>query len=601
MDQADPQTRTSRASDGSILWSPGDAIKLFSAGETAEFVSQNTEPAAQAQFKGYIAFVSGAGEDGTVNYTWALYPYREDAVFDPGQDAVVTTLPDFQKSKARTFADDMALSLGKSTSMAFSFKNAYSGLRLRFYRSDIVSVTVKGMDNEVLAGKVAIGLTPNPVIKTTPTPVRSITMIPEDGTFLPTTSGNDNDYYVITLPDIDLQRGVAITLHRKDGFEGTYYHSTTKLERNRFKNLTEPVDTRLEKQSNIDSGVSTGWVTSTTQAPNEIWYTTSDNSAVTYTPDSSTGNEIEEILAPTGTDGYGIIRFKTPVKETDSYCFGRGGNANLTKVILPETVETINPNSFYGCNNMSTLEFQGVLKTIRSSAFYNCGITGFWPGEGLETIEANAFIGCRNLTAVGIPESVTSIGKLEDKTALSSPFLNCNALVSFSGKYASQDGRAIIVDDQLLSFAPGGMTGETYVVPANVKHIAMHAFQQTTIGGVILPEGLETIQDYAFYYCSRLKNVTIPSTVETLYYCAFFRCSALEWIEIKRADKVMATGTHYSPVSGIFDRTNDCPIYVPANAINWYKYGQYWDEYGCKLDEDGDENTSCRYQTALTN
>ena len=585
VDQDDPQTRTSRGTDGNIYWSPADEIKIFSAGETAKFVSLNTAPAAQAQFKGEISFVSGAGEDGTVNYTWALYPYREDAYYDDAQDAVVTTMPAFQKSLAKTFSDKTALSLGKSTSMAFSFKNAYSGLRLRFYRDDIVSVTVKGMDGEVLAGKVAIGLDPLPVVKSNVEPAYSITMVPTEGTFLPTSSGNDNDYYIITLPDIELQRGLAITVRRQDGWEATYYHSTAKLERNRFKNLTEALDTRIENPDNISNGKSTGWVPSTTQAPNEIWYTsTSTSGSLYYRISEGSANEIAEYIDPADNGGIGIIRFTAALKEIDDKAFNH--EHSLKTVSLPETVETIGEWAFQDCDDLEEVTMGDNVKTIRAEAFGNCAFETIRLSEGLEAIGATAFDDCRNLKTIEIPESVQSLGYAEGMP-LVNPFTGCRALESFTGKFASADGLSLIVDDKLVSVVSAGLQGQTYTVPDGIRHIMAQAFYDSPVGGVVLPEGLLTIYDGAFAACSNLQDVTIPSTVEAIYFGAFYGCNHLQKVVITRADKAMEIRSS-SPESDnpmVFHNTGNCPIYVPENVLRYYVYGQYWDAYGIELGE----------------
>ncbi len=584
LDEADPQTRTSRGADGNIYWSPADEIKIFSAGETAKFVSLNTAPAAQAQFRGEISFVSGAGEDGSVNYTWALYPYREDAYYDDAQDAVVTTMPAFQKSLAKTFSDKTALSLGKSTAMAFSFKNAYSGLRLRFYRDDIVSVTVKGMDGEVLAGKVAIGLDPLPVVKSNVEPAYSITMVPTEGTFLPTSSGNDNDYYIITLPDIELQRGLAITLRRKDGYEGTYYHSTAKLERNRFKNLTEALDTRIEKQENISNGISTGWHRSTTQAPNEIWYTsTASGGSLYYRIPEGSVNEVAEYIDPADNGGIGIIRFTAALKEIDDRAFNHENS--LKTVSLPETVEIIGEWAFQDCYNLEQVTMGDNVKIIRSQAFGNCAFETIRLSEGLETIGAAAFNSDRFLKTVDIPESVQVIGYSEGMP-LTNPFDECPALESFSGKYASEDGLCLVIDDKLVSFASASQAGGIYTVPGNIKHIMANAFYGATVGGVELPEGLLTIYDAAFAACSNLKEIVLPSTLEAIYFGAFYGCNHLQKIVITRADKAMEIRSSYPEYLSammVFHGTNNCPIYVPSNLLQYYVYGQYWDTYGIKL------------------
>ncbi|MCD8203102.1 MAG: leucine-rich repeat protein, partial [Prevotella sp.] len=74
----------------------------------------------------------------------------------------------------------------------------------------------------------------------------------------------------------------------------------------------------------------------------------------------------------------------------------------LTSVTLPKSLTTIGPQAFYGCTDLSTLEFQ-------SDA-----------DSKLATIGNAAFFACKSLTEVKIPTSVTSIGN--------QAFQNCGSL-----------------------------------------------------------------------------------------------------------------------------------------------------------------------------
>ena len=54
------------------------------------------------------------------------------------------------------------------------------------------------------------------------------------------------------------------------------------------------------------------------------------------------------------------------------------------------------------------------------------------------------------------------------------------------------------------------------------------AFEKLSfLTSVNIPEGIVTIEDYAFYLCSNLKMVNIPSTVNLIGTCAFSGCSSL--------------------------------------------------------------------------
>ena len=583
-----------------LYWLPNDEMMVFSNGEASKFVSMNTAPSRKAKFSGQVSFVIGDDGETEKDYVWGLYPYRADAEYSEpdGSSAtavITTTLPDVQTGKPGTFDSGLATMIGRSETLTFSYKAAYSGVYIRFNRDDIISVTLRGRHDEVLAGRFVLGLDDNlnPEVKSIVSPSRSVTVYaPDGGTFEP-----GQNYYIITLPDVQLQEGYYLTVYRNDGKYASFTSLTTvhDLPRNGCRSFTNPLDTYIENEANIASGRSTGWLASYSQRSNEIWYATLDNEAVTYTPTPHFGNVVEKIIAPKDNDGTGIIRFKGPLKQTDHFAFGENGNDNLISLSLPETVESINQYSFAYCSNLSSISLGKNVKAIRSCAFVNCSMSNIGLPEGLETIEAAAFVGCQGLKSVKIPESVTSIGADGNTGVLVTPFPNCSSLKTFYGKYATPDGKALIVDDYLLSFATGGMNEAGYAVPSNVKHIGFQAFEDATIGSIILPEGLKTIYDFAFNYCSNLTSITIPSTVEAIYRCAFWGCSSLQSITILREDKVMQAKITNEDEAfdgyGIFESTNNCPIFVPENALNWYKYGQHWDVYGNKL---GD---GCRYQT----
>lgn len=157
MDDDAVATRTSLLTDSDkdeaiveVQWTPGDKIKIFSAGESSEFTSINTEPKRIAKFKGMVSFITGADDGSETDYVWGLYPYRADATYTEPEEGVsrtaviTTTMPSAQTAKEGTFNDNLAISIGRSESLSIPFKNVYSGLRFTLTRDDIVSVTLSG-------------------------------------------------------------------------------------------------------------------------------------------------------------------------------------------------------------------------------------------------------------------------------------------------------------------------------------------------------------------------------------------------------------------------------------------------------------------------
>lgn len=88
--------------------------------------------------------------------------------------------------------------------------------------------------------------------------------------------------------------------------------------------------------------------------------------------------------------------------------------------------------------------------------------------------------------------------------------------------YTLEDGKATVT----------GFTGDDkhIVIPARIDgfevyKIAANAFEDYALKSVIISEGVEVIDWFAFYRCSSLESVTIPSSVRRIGHSAFEGCS----------------------------------------------------------------------------
>ena len=88
--------------------------------------------------------------------------------------------------------------------------------------------------------------------------------------------------------------------------------------------------------------------------------------------------------------------------------------------------------------------------------------------------------------------------------------------------YSLNDGKAII----------DGYTGkgENLVIPSqidgfDVYGISSKAFEGYSFKTVIISDGVETIDWFAFYNCKQLTSITIPSSVRKIGYAVFDGCS----------------------------------------------------------------------------
>ena len=220
-------------------------------------------------------------------------------------------------------------------------------------------------------------------------------------------------------------------------------------------------------------------------------------------------------------------------------------NGSTTKATTPYNTKAfganIISNTYDAENECWVIKFDGKVTTIGYEAFARRNITNITIPDSVTTIGAYAFGWCSSITSITIPDSVTWIGE--------SAFIGCSSLNEFKGKFASEDGKCLIIDGVLNSSARAGLT--EYTIPDNVN----------------------TIGAYAFNNCKSLTSVTIPDNVTTIGQSAFYGCSSLTSVYCKAT-------TPPSMGSNVFNNNaSGRKIYVPDESVDAYKAATYWSEY----------------------
>ena len=285
--------------------------------------------------------------------------------------------------------------------------------------------------------------------------------------------------------------------------------------------------------------------------------------------------------------------------------------AGLTEYTIPNSVTTIGEYAFYYCDCLTSVTIPDSVTTIGWSAFDGCSsLTSVTIPDSVTSIGYRAFFDCWRLTNVTIGDSVTEIGD--------SAFSGCSILTEFNGKFASEDGRCLIIVGTLNSFAPAGLT--EYTIPDSVTTIGDYAFSWcSSLTSVTIPDGVTiigdwvfskcysltsvtigdsvtTIGEYAFYDCDCLTSVTIPDSVTTIGNHAFQYCSSLTSVTI--GDSVTTIGIYAfygcSSLTSVYCKATTPPtgdssmfssnasgrkIYVPTESVEAYKSAYFWSEY----------------------
>lgn len=205
--------------------------------------------------------------------------------------------------------------------------------------------------------------------------------------------------------------------------------------------------------------------------------------------------------------------------------------------VVPSTVENIGPGAF-DHTAITGVTVPGSVTNIAAGAFYSCAaLHDLTFNEGLRQIENLGFYGCTALTALVLPQSVTNIfGAFQFCSGVTNVTLGTN-LVEMGGAFEWCDHLpSIQVPEKVtdlgdLTFA-GCQRLKQAALPLGLVRIGRGAFSQCAITNIALPNGLITIDPYAFEFCTQLQISTVPNTVTNIDQFAFRECYSIAHMDI---------------------------------------------------------------------
>ena len=170
---------------------------------------------------------------------------------------------------------------------------------------------------------------------------------------------------------------------------------------------------------------------------------------------------------------------------------------NLTEVVLPETITTIDDHAFYGCRSLESIRIPESVTRIGASAFSKCiRLTEIELPKNLGGISRFLFYDCKNLKQITIPESIRSLER--------GAFKGCASLQKIR--------------------MPKSIDDEGYY---NLSEVFSGC---VSLKEITLPEGISGIDTLAFRGCTELKSVTLPESIERIDVTAFMDCPRLHRI-----------------------------------------------------------------------
>ena len=318
-------------------------------------------------------------------------------------------------------------------------------------------------------------------------------------------------------------------------------------------------------------------------------------------PEKIEGHRVAEISAKafTGSPYIHTLTIESSTLEVPSGAFKDCNNLKSVKLI---GIANVGANAFFNCKNLKSVELKGV-KAVGESAFMRTGITSvdLSASENVK-IGEHAFSYCVDLASVKLSDTVEFDGagnaftdsnvKTVEFDTLSTdisfvsvfgrenvvesisaaklervPALFCegmNSLKSFKiaeltdkniGAGAFRDLASLEefdVGGAVTSIGAGAFygCGIKYIDLSNIKEIDEYSFYNCRgLTDVTFSTELESIGDYAFYGCVSLKKAVLPHATKTVGAHAFEKCSAL--VDISLNDSIESVGESAFEESGI--------------------------------------------------
>lgn len=252
-----------------------------------------------------------------------------------------------------------------------------------------------------------------------------------------------------------------------------------------------------------------------------------------------------EYIGPYGFKGASITSLTIP--KNVSYI----GESLLSMAYNLETV-TVDPENpyFESLDDIIYTEDMKELVAVRS------GVTGtLTVREGVEKIRKQS-ISTTMYSKIILPESlkeiedyglnynaITTLDIPKNVSVLGNCVINgCNRLKSITvddeNKFFT-DYNGDVYNKSMTTLVLAAPKLSSHTIPEGVTKIGEYAFYGAALTSAAIPSTLEEVDDFGFYYCSRLNSVNLPDSVKRLGEGSFGLCTSLRTLKVPSTVEVI--------------------------------------------------------------
>ncbi|MBQ8045789.1 MAG: leucine-rich repeat domain-containing protein, partial [Bacteroidales bacterium] len=237
------------------------------------------------------------------------------------------------------------------------------------------------------------------------------------------------------------------------------------------------------------------------------------------------------------------VTFGDSVKVIPNYIFY--GCSSLTSVNIGNNVSTVGDYAFDGCTGLTSVTLSNSVDTIGREAFYNTGLTSITIPENVKHIGNNAFgvaySRSSSLTTVVWNAKNATIGT-NNWDGSGCPFSGCYNIstVTFGDSVrVIPHGLFTSISEDITPNVYYGRDIESWIdikrprIPGYVYNLMNNYnlyVNNQLVTNLVIPNTIDTIQDYTFYHCNSIQSVTIPKQIEFIGTSAFGECGNLSLV-----------------------------------------------------------------------
>ena len=302
-----------------------------------------------------------------------------------------------------------------------------------------------------------------------------------------------------------------------------------------------------------------------------------------------------------GSSGYTIfngcskletVNIGDNVTTIPNYTFG--GCNKLTSVTIPNSVTSIGNRAFSGCSELSNIfvakennkyhsSNNCIIETETKTLVLGCR-SSIIPSDGSVTIIGDSsFYGCSGLISITIPSTVTAIKdyafylcsqlvEIFNKSSLTITIGSSNnGYVAYYAKnvYKTEGDSKIVTDEN------------GYVIYVDGKNRTLVAYQGSETD-LILPDGITSIYQKAFYGYKELNSIIIPDSVTSIGDSAFSGCTSLTSMTLPFVGASKTASDGYDQVFGYifgYTTTKSSSDSVSGATYQYYDNSKYYHYY----------------------